>query len=305
MTEIRRIELPLPWELGRINVYRAGPLLVDCGLNTPEALSVIGPHLDGVEWIVLTHTHPDHVGLAPELLRRTGAKLAMHRREFQQLEGWLDAIEAGSEYDDGLQLAGTPPEMIPPIAEAFNGVHSALARLKPDRFLEDGDRIGEAEVVYTPGHSPGHICLRLGTDLISGDHLLETITPNIGWIEGEDTLGQFLASLDRVGGLDIDWVHPAHGSPFQNHRAWIKQTHAHHHGRCVEIEAALALRSRTAHELVGVLWPRHLSAFHYRFAVYEVLAHLEYLRRRARTAMVGFWWEVAGGLETKPSLLAP
>jgi glyoxylase-like metal-dependent hydrolase (beta-lactamase superfamily II) len=281
-----RIELPLPWELGKINVYRLGPLLVDCGLNTPEALAAVEPYLDGVEWIVLTHTHPDHVGQAPELLRRTGAKLAMHRKEFEQIEGWIDANEAGREYDDGLQVAGTPPELIPRIDSAFRNVRSAMPRLKPDRFLDDGDRIGDEEVLFTPGHSPGHICLLAGRNLLSGDHLLETITPNIGWIPGEDALGQFLNSLDRVGELDIERVYPAHGNPFEGHRAWIAETHAHHEARCHEIEVALRLHPRSAHELVPVLWPRHLSAFHYRFAVYEVLAHLEYLRRRGRVVQV-------------------
>lgn len=292
---ILRVELPLPWELGHVNVYRAGPLLVDCGLNTPEALSALEPHLDGIEWIVLTHTHPDHVGLAPELLRRTGAKLAMHRREFEQIEGWLDAIAEGREYDDGLELAGTPPDWIPRIDAAFKNVRSSLARLKPDRFLDDGDAIGGAEVVSTPGHSPGHICLRIGCDLLSGDHLLETITPNIGWLPGEDMLGQFLDSLDRVGEMEIATVYPAHGKPFQDYRAWIAQTKAHHESRCLEIETALRLRPRTAHELVPILWPRHLSTFHYRFAVYEVLAHLEYLRLRERVERDGVRWMVADG----------
>jgi hypothetical protein len=81
--------------------------------------------------------------------------------------------------------------------------------------------------------------------------------------------------------MDLDLVLPSHGAPFRGHREWVARTRAHHEERCMQIHAALAQGPRTPAELVSVLWTRELSPFHYRFAVFEVLSHLEYMRRRA------------------------
>src|SRR5262245_2516936 len=92
-----RLNLPLPWELGQINTYllRNGEtwMLVDCGVNSPESWDALEHQLSdlGIGWnqiglVLLTHIHPDHMGLAPRVLEKTGARLLMHRDEFQHLE---------------------------------------------------------------------------------------------------------------------------------------------------------------------------------------------------------------------------
>jgi glyoxylase-like metal-dependent hydrolase (beta-lactamase superfamily II) len=136
------------------------------------------------------------------------------------------------------------------------------------------------ELIATPGHSPGHICLHFPRHraFISGDHIIEGITPNIGYSPGHDALGEYLESLNRVSAMDFDLIVPSHGAPFRGHREWIAATRNHHAKRCAEIEAALPA---TPAELVSRLWPRELTAFHYRFAVFEVLAHLEHMKRRS------------------------
>lgn len=294
---IRRLDLPLPWELGQVNAYLVpgddGWTLVDCGMTTPECLAALERQLGeaGVGWrdietLLLTHMHPDHMGLAPVVLERSGARLAMHRREFALLEETVEAIEQRREPDGALDLARTPADLQSKVIAAFTDVRRSFVRLKPDVLLEGGERLGAAEVVWTPGHSPGHVCLHFEDgSLLTGDHLLENITPNISWMPGEDALGDFIASLERVAALECGTLYPSHGLPFSGHREWAAQTIAHHHERCDEIITALRIHPRTAHELVGILWPRRLSSFHYRFAVYEVLAHLEYLRGLSRTVL--------------------
>ena len=90
--------------------------------------------------------------------------------------------------------------------------------------MEGGERIavksGLLEVVHTPGHAPGHLCLFSPEKrfLISGDHLLKAITPNIAWRPEEDMLARYLESLEAMKPLDVDWVIPSHGKPFQGHR---------------------------------------------------------------------------------------
>jgi glyoxylase-like metal-dependent hydrolase (beta-lactamase superfamily II) len=120
-------------------------------------------------------------------------------------------------------------------------IQQSFERLTPDRLLSGGETIatahGALEVLWTPGHSPGHVCLydRERRVLISGDHILQHISPNIGWQPGRDALGEFLSSLDRIAALDVDLILPSHGAPFTGHREWVRKTHEHHAERCARI----------------------------------------------------------------------
>lgn len=292
-------ELPLPFSLGSINVYLVrlthGYLLIDCGMNTDAcfaALDIARERL-GVEWreireILLTHIHPDHMGLAPKLLALTGARLSMHPSDALLL-GQITASEDGRRTDEQLANAGTPPELAAMTHQAFAEISKNFQKLQPHTLLHGGESLatadGALEVIWTPGHSPGHLCLydRQRRLLFSGDHILEHISPNIGWQPEDDPLGAYLHSLRIIAGLDVDLILPSHGAPFHGHREWIANTIEHHRERCDRILELLHAGPKTAHELVGELWTRPLSPFHYRFAVYEVLAHLEYLRRLAKT----------------------
>ncbi|MCS7025164.1 MAG: MBL fold metallo-hydrolase [Bryobacteraceae bacterium] len=295
-----QITLPLPFELSSVNVYliplETGFLLVDCGLGTAESLASLETQLAqlGVSWsqireIFLTHTHPDHVGQAPRLLALTGAKISMHSDEKEQLAriargpanqpAWLD---------EALRRAGVPRALVEGIEAAFARIKPNFPDLEPDRVWRGGEiletSLGELELIPTPGHSPGHLCLysKQHRTLFCGDHMLKEITPNIGWLDGRDALGEFLASLERVAELEVDTLLPGHGEPFHGSQAWIAATKTHHQNRCEVILGALEAGPLTAHELVGAVWPQPLAPFHHRFAVFEVLAHLEHLRKCGR-----------------------
>ncbi|MGH9659647.1 MAG: MBL fold metallo-hydrolase [Bryobacteraceae bacterium] len=295
-----RIELPLPFELEHINTYLAplerGWMLIDCGLASDAcregleaALHSLGIAWTDIRQVFLTHMHPDHSGLASEVLARSGARLLMHAGE-----AWLLAEVSSGEYHkwEGVVLAeaGVPPDLAERIVEAFAGIRKTFRKLDPDWPLAGGETIpsalGPLEVLWVRGHSPGHVCLYAAERrlLFAGDQMLEGITPNIGWQSDHDALGEYLASLDRLAALDIDVVLPSHGAPFGEHREWIRQTRSHHQERCRQIEQALAGAGagKTAHELVADVWPRALSPFHLRFAVFEILAHLDFLKQAGR-----------------------
>ena len=296
------IELPLPFELEAINVYlvrlQTGFLLVDCGLDTDESLQTLEAALVsiGVGWadirtVVLTHMHPDHVGLCGRIAGRSGATIMMQEIEASHLNEVVAAASRLPWLHEAYTQAGVPEELQVRMDEAFGVIRQSLHRVTPDRLLADQDRIdsaiGPLIVHWTPGHSPGHICLyaperRL---LFSGDHILNEITPNIAWHPGADLLGDYMLSLERTAELEVDLVLPSHGEPFPDHRQWIRQTIEHHRERCDQIMAALVERPAAAHDIVSKVWARPLHPIHHHFAVLEIMAHLEYMRRQGRVCL--------------------
>lgn len=295
------IVLPLPFTLGSINVYlvrlTSGYLLVDCGMDTEEcfealwlALAARGAAWHEIHEILLTHVHPDHMGLAPRLLKLTGARLLLHSHDAK----YLDELAQSEQYREWagavLRRAGVAPNLIAKIEAGASEIHKSFQRLQPDHLLTGGEKIqtatGELEVLWTPGHSPGHVCLygREHRVLFSGDQMLELISPNIGWHPEGDPLSDYLNSLQDLARLEIDLILPSHGAPFSGHREWIRRTVEHHDERCKRILALLSDAPKNAATLVDKLWDRPLLPFHYRFAVFEVLAHLEYMERQNRVA---------------------
>jgi glyoxylase-like metal-dependent hydrolase (beta-lactamase superfamily II) len=222
--------------------------------------------------------------------------LALHRAD-QELLTWLGA-HPGLVVTEMLEAAGAPPELAGPARDAFVELRTLFQPLEFDLLLEGGEVIptalGPMEAIWTPGHCAGHLCfyLRDSKTLIAGDHLLDGITPNIPWrggpagtaaqgpagtaAYGNDALRDYLASLERVQPYDIDWVLPSHGEPFQDHQTWISETRRHHEERCAALIAGLDEGPLTAHQLLPRLWRRTFSPFHYRFALDEILAHLQY-----------------------------
>lgn len=291
------IELPLPWELEAVNAYLIplpeGWLLLDAGIGTEDCFDALQRGLDtaGIGWrdirlIVITHVHPDHVGLASRVIELSGAPLWMHREELDRLGIYADPERHAPRQRRALTLAGVPERMQARMTRVFSSLRPSFELLHPDRLVEDGasveTAIGKLEFLWTPGHSPGHLCLyqRERRVLFSGDQMLERITPNISWEPDCDALGHYLDSLRALQRMDIETVLPSHGQPFTGHRAWVSQTVAHHEERCAGLRLALAAEPMTANQLTLRIWPRELSPLHHHFAVLEILAHLDHMQRR-------------------------
>jgi len=247
----------------------------------------------GVAWaeihtILLTHIHPDHMGLVRQVQALTGARLMLHRADASHLAELAD-LQKSHDFQHGVLVsAGVGAEVISSMESSLDEIRKTFYRLEPDVSLAGGETIstaiGDLQVVWTPGHSPGHICLYQPERhvLFSGDHILQHISPNIGWQPDHDALGEFLSSLDRIAALHVDLILPSHGAPFTGHREWVAKTRAHHAERCELLLGALNGQSKTAAELIPSLWNRPLSPFHYRFALFELLAHLDHMARTGR-----------------------
>jgi glyoxylase-like metal-dependent hydrolase (beta-lactamase superfamily II) len=295
---IHTITLPVPWDLKSVNAHLVelddGFMLIDSGVATEECFQTLQAALAerGVKWpdvrtLLLTHYHPDHIGLSWKILELTGARLMMHRADAAYLEE-LAQVDGLPWYAEVMRIGGVPVELAAGMERALRGNRPAFRTHHPHQILEGGETLsvlgGTFEVIWTPGHTPGHVCLYSPERriLISGDHVLQKITPNIAWHPKHDMLAKYLISLDLLLPYDIDVVIPSHGKQFQDHRAVIRGTAEHHEERCSAIFEQVTGSPRTAHELVLVMWRRELSAFHHNFAVFEILAHLEFMARRGQ-----------------------
>ncbi len=298
MTSVHTITLPVPWDLKSVNVHLVelddGYMLIDSGVATAECFQVLESAMAerGVSWpdirtLLLTHYHPDHIGLSWKILELTRARLIMHRADAAYLEE-LARVNGVPWYAEVMRVGGVPAELAVGMENALRGNRPAFRTHHPDQFLEGGETLAirgaTLKVIWTPGHTPGHVCLYSPDHrtLISGDHVLQKITPNIAWHPQHDMLAQYLASLELLLPYEIDLVIPSHGTPFEDHRAVIRRTAAHHEERCGTILEHVAGAPMTAHELVLAMWRRKLSDFHHNFAVFEILAHLEYMARRGQ-----------------------
>ena len=295
---VQTITLPMPWELETVNVHLVdldqGYLLIDSGIATEECFDALESALGDrkIAWrdiklLCLTHLHPDHIGLSWKILDLSGARLIMHRAEAEYLA--LVARESRAPFfEEAMHKSGVPEDLKTKMDRALGDVRRHFREHAPDWMLEGGERIpvrgGSLEAVWTPGHSPGHICLYSPEHryLISGDHILQYITPNIGWHPGTDMLAHYLESLEKLHPFEVDMVLPSHGAAFRGHRERIRETAAHHEQRCGEILAHISREPMTAFGIVQRVWPRRLSPFHQHFAVFEILAHLEFMQRRGR-----------------------
>jgi len=292
-----RIRLPLPFQLNHVYVHAVrrdgGWMLIDTGLGDVVCMDALDDAFieAGILWrdvkdILLTHTHPDHVGGAPELLQRTGARLWMSAGERDHLAEVATSAHVADWFTPTVRRAGANESEIADMEEAFTSVRHKFIPLRPDHVLHGGETIptgiGPLRTVLTPGHSPAHIALyQEGRRLfLSGDHVLTNITPNISWMPERDMLGEYHDSLDRVAHLEVDEILPSHGRAFGGLLSWVEAAKRHHEVRCHGLLNGLSMGACTARELLPVLWAKPLAAWNLRFALFEVLAHLEYLLQR-------------------------
>jgi glyoxylase-like metal-dependent hydrolase (beta-lactamase superfamily II) len=270
-----------------------GVALVDAGWNTEEAWSALsdglataGGSMSDVRAVMVTHIHPDHYGLAGRVREASGAWIGLHPADAVMLESrYGDTDELLANMSRFLSDSGVPADKLPDLTAASMGIKSMVTMAVPDVLFEDGETIDlpgwSLRTIWTPGHSPGHVCFysddrRL---LISGDHVLPRITPNISaHTQVANPLGDFLASLAKLEGLPADEVLPAHEYRFADLQSRLKEIAAHHADRLDEVEEVITGRpGSTAWEITLQLhWSRpwdEIQTFMQRQANGETLAH--------------------------------
>lgn len=296
-----RIEVPLPDSpLKSLNSYvikgKDRNLIIDTGFNRKTCLvamqtglSALGIDLSRTDFFI-THLHADHFGLVGRLATGT-SQIFFSRPDAEIMETWEG-------FEPMIAFAGKngfPENALRTAIEQHPGNRFGSDWMPALHILADGDRIdvGEYgfECVETPGHTLGHTCLyepdqRL---LISGDHILGDITPNIQcWSDAENPLRYYLESLDKVRRLAVDLVLPGHRSLFSNCKQRIQELEKHHEQRLDEVGEILNGYSLTAYTVASKMtwdirgsWEEFPVAQKW-FATGEAISHLRYLEEQGK-----------------------
>jgi glyoxylase-like metal-dependent hydrolase (beta-lactamase superfamily II) len=299
---IYELFLPLPMRPTIINVYlidcHGAWALIDTGMNSPDSIKVleesleqVGIKVEDLSAIIGTHHHIDHFGASGEIRRRSHAITHIHELEAARAARMLEfgKIAPGDRPESRAFFLthGFPIEQFAPIGmrPAWMGTSMYNPVTTPDRFISDGDviKVGdrEFEVIWTPGHSPGHavIYLRKEKVMIVGDHLLPKITPHVGLYPDNPSgnpLGDFINSQLKVQKFDVDLVLPAHGGVYHDHRHRANQLIEHHRYREEEMLDLTRKKAQTAFEVAQqVFGGEERPIFHVMAATFETLAHLE------------------------------
>ncbi|MEX8517662.1 MAG: MBL fold metallo-hydrolase [Leptothrix sp. (in: b-proteobacteria)] len=307
---VRWIRMGLPFALDHINLWllrdeidgRAGWSVVDCGISNDTTRAaweqVFAHELDGlpVLRVIVTHMHPDHVGLAHWLTERwstpdhpcrlwiSGTDWNAARMASIHTIGFGGEPAAAFFASHGL----SDPEALAKVRGRGNyysgmvpAVPNQYRRLMDQQLLTIGGRTWRCHSGY--GHAPEHIslhCEALGV-LISGDMVLPRISTNISVIDLEpeaNPLPLYLASLDRMRPLPADTLGlPSHGKPFRGLHPRIEQLHGHHRDRLADVLAACAAAPCSAADILPVLFKRALDLHQTTFAMGEAIAHLNAL----------------------------
>ena len=300
---------PLRYTLVYLLESDRGPVLVDTGWDDPtsrealaEGLSAAGYALADVHGVAVTHHHPDHHGLSGWVREQSGAWIAMHAAEasvVHALNGTRPSRWRGR-MAELMRNSGVPEEHLAALS-SFGSAAAPLATTLPDRELVHGESAGVPgrglRVLWTPGHTPGHVCLYLDepgrpTRLLSGDHLLPTISPVVSLYpedpgdEPADPLGDFLDSLERIALLAPQEVLPAHQYRFADAAGRVGELLDHHAQRLAELHVQLRQGPLTLWQCaMGMHWNRpwaELGFIARHLALSEAAAHV---RRLVKTGL--------------------
>ncbi|MET0577766.1 MAG: MBL fold metallo-hydrolase [Ilumatobacteraceae bacterium] len=297
-----RMQLPIAFTgLGHVNCYALeddrGFAVVDPGLPGQDAwdglldrLGRAGIPLTRIHTVVVTHSHPDHFGGAARLRAETGADILTH----SSFKLWWELDDRPSDaLDDPDRWSRPTPwgtKFEPPaggaMTEMRDEMRSGVHTPRPTVRVKDSEVVSLAGrdwvAMHTPGHTPDHLCLFDPTFgvVLSGDHVLPTITPHIGAMDGmaDDPLAEFFDALDRMAALqDVTIALPAHGHPFHDLAERANEIKEHHNERLQRLRDASAELGRpgTVHELMQRLFSERAWGS---MAESETYAHLEHLR---------------------------
>lgn len=297
--DIVQVQIPLPYALNIVNCYLLrgidGWTMLDSGLNTPpaqsqwkSALNYLNITPDHIEKIVITHMHPDHFGMAGwwQTLVESPMPVYLPIGEKRQMEMFYYSDDA-DEFYSWMIMGGMEAVHARQVAEGFSLTRDATRPypiqqdfIYPDQKITLGSR--EFKTIHTPGHSDGQLMFYDKVDelLLSGDHVLMKITPNVGsWPQTEpNPLGRFMDSLQSLTELKVLQALPGHKWLITDWRGRVEEIIEHHEVRLIHTLEAIDAETQTIYDISRKVFPIDRFSLHeIRFAMAETLAHLDLL----------------------------
>src|SRR6201994_3011671 len=296
------VRLKLPFRLNHVNIYlladEGGWAMIDSGFGNEESIAAWTALIDGplkhakIPRLIVTHSHPDHVGLAGWITERFNCPLFMSQVEY--LQSVYHQNRGTEERRNAQRLFFVRHGMDEDLTEKLLGrgqdYLKRVSVLPPSYHrLTHGDEVvigtRRFKVITGGGHALDQVMLYCAADklFLSADQVLSKISPNVSvWAVEPDqnSLGEYLfslASLTTTLPYDV-LVLPGHGVPFYGLKTRIKQLAAHHAERCRLIADACRETAQTSKELVPVVFHKHvLDAHQMGFASGELIAHVNYM----------------------------
>ena len=303
------IRMQLPFALDHINLWlledseqtdsgvRKGWTAVDCGVTNPGTQAaweqVFAGPMKGLPIlrVLVTHMHPDHMGLAHWLCTKFNAPLLISATEYQSAtlssHGTSNFGGVGTQQFFSANGWNNPEDQEKVNERVF--YYSKMVPKVPETYrrLMDGQvvRIGAYtwRCISGFGHSPEHMALYSpeAKVLISGDMVLPKISTNVSVYTHEpeaNSLSLFLNSLKKFADLPEDTlVMPSHGRVFRGLHTRIAQLVQHHEERLEDVLAACKEKAGSAHDMIPVIFKRPLDFHQTTFAMGESVAHLHAL----------------------------
>ncbi|MFZ7102714.1 MAG: MBL fold metallo-hydrolase [Peptococcaceae bacterium] len=295
-----KIDVPLPQNpLKSLNSYIIkGPdrnLIIDTGFNREECenaltagLHELGINLSRTDFFI-THLHADHSGLIGKLAGKSAAVYC------SKADGLIIGRGQNGPHWEEMsafaRLNGFPAGELHNVITKHPGYKYCAVGYNNFTYVQEKDLIEIAGYrfycVETPGHTRGHICLYDPGKkiLISGDHILSNITPNISlWSEKENPLKSYLRSLEKIYQLDIILTLPGHRNLIENCRERIDELKIHHRDRLDEVMKIVEDGPKNACQVAAEMkwslsypsWEQFPTPQKW-FALGEAAAHLKYL----------------------------
>jgi glyoxylase-like metal-dependent hydrolase (beta-lactamase superfamily II) len=289
------LRLPIPFEDGLVNVFLfvdgAEADLLDCGMNSDESVAEIKQAMEHLgakrlRRLVVTHIHPDHYGAAGSLAGEGMADLYIHRLEVPLVHPrYVELEQLVKEVRTYLLVNGVPEDESEVLSNSQRALSQVVKTAEPSVQLDGAESLPmgrrHLRVEWTPGHSPGHICLYDQQDelLFAGDTLLPDLSPNIGLHPQStpDPLHEYLDGLRRLAAYEPKLILPSHGRPFKDAPSRVKVLEAHHKRRLDQIVEIVGQGKQTGWEVALELWGPRENFYEKRLALQEALAHLQAL----------------------------
>lgn len=318
MLLVYQLAIPTPYPVGPVNIFLikndpitlidAGPDTVEGKKHLSEGLKSRGVELSQVRRVFITHSHPDHCGLAGWVSEISGAEIYVHPYELRRMTANSDHVEERMPF---IIQSGLPGDKLAEITAQKDKLPRPNLDGKKINLLHGGESLEQGQetlqVLHLPGHAPGHLCLYASREgyLFSGDFMLPHITPNPmlepdpeNFIRRLPVLQQYLSGLQKVEKMQINLVWPGHGGVFNDPAGVIVAGRHHHQMQFDKIKEILGRESKNCYQITMTIYPT-LKGWNIFMGISEIQAHLDYLvqqgdlQEEIRSGVI--YYRLAGG----------